>query len=53
MMAGLIEGQFHLASTIGDETSLGEKSMLNMFAQGITSITDMAGNGEALLSLKI
>lgn len=52
MMPGLIEGHFHLASEIAENVSLGEKSMHNMFRQGITSVRDMAGNGTALLELK-
>ncbi len=52
MMPGLIEGHFHLASTVGDDSSLGKISMENMFKQGITSVRDMAGNGIALTELK-
>lgn len=52
MMPGLIEGHFHLASTVGEDASYGKKSMRNMFTQGITAIRDMAGNGDALLTLK-
>lgn len=52
MMPGLIEGHFHLASGVGEDINLGKLSMQNMFQQGITTIRDMAGNGEALLALK-
>lgn len=43
LISGLIEGHFHLSSTVGEITELGEKSMINMFQQGITSIRDMGG----------
>ena len=52
MLPGLIEGHFHLASGVRENTAPGLKSLINMFKQGITTVRDMAGNGEALSVLK-
>lgn len=53
MMPGLIEGHYHLASGVKEDTQKGESSLKNMFRQGITTVRDMAGNGTALKQLKL
>ena len=43
-----IEEHFHLASTVGDDSSFGKISMENIFKQGMTSLRDRARNEIAL-----
>lgn len=41
MMPGLIEGHYHLASGVEEDTKVGEISLKNMFCQGIKTVIDL------------